>query len=62
MDARKELRKARDAAGFSRSGLAVLAGLNKNALFNMDDDDWNPTLLTMEAIQRVLKSSQAAGA
>lgn len=54
MTLRERLQQARQTAGLSKSGLALRAGLTKNALYNMDEPDWNPSYETIARIETVL--------
>lgn len=48
------IRAFRGENNLSRSGLATKAGLHKNALRNLDDPDWNPSLDTVQKLERFI--------
>lgn len=37
--------------GWTKTGLAKLAGLHPNTLLGADDDNWNPTAATLRAVE-----------
>jgi 3,4-dihydroxy 2-butanone 4-phosphate synthase/GTP cyclohydrolase II len=37
--------------GYTKTGLAKLAGLHPNTLLGVDDDNWNPTAATLKAVE-----------
>lgn len=58
MDIRDQLRQARETTGWTKSGLAVKAGLHKDALTKMDDPKWNPSARTIEKVVAVLRQAK----
>ncbi len=48
--------------GFTKTGLAKLAGLHPNTLLGADDDSWNPTAATLKAVEPHLPPVQSQAA
>lgn len=48
------IRDYRHHKGWSVSKFAAEAGLGESTIRKLDDDDWNPTLETITALERVI--------
>ncbi len=53
----ERIRKLVTEGGMSRSGLARAAGLHANTLRDCTEEDWNPTVETLNKLERVLFSN-----
>ena len=49
-----ELRAARKSQGLTRYALALKAGLAQNAIRDMDEPDWSPSVNTVRKLERAL--------
>lgn len=56
------IREYRTEQRLSPSGLATKAGLHKNALRDMDRENWNPNLDTIEKIGRFIDDQHVEAA
>jgi hypothetical protein len=59
-DTIEQLRRALKMPGFTKKGLAELAGLHPNTLLGCELDDWNPTANTLRAIEPHLPRAEQA--
>lgn len=57
METLDDLRAARKRLRFSKSGLALAAGLAKDSLQHMDSEKWNPTHRTVEAVRAAIRAA-----
>jgi transcriptional regulator with XRE-family HTH domain len=61
-DTIEQLRAALKQPGFTKKDLAGKAGLHPNTLLGCENDNWNPTLATLKAIEPHLPKPEQAQA
>jgi len=52
----RRIREFRTKSGFAKTRLAVMAGIPEGCIRNIDEQDWNPTLVTLRKIEAVIPS------
>lgn len=50
----ERIRAYRETEGLTRSALALRAGLHKNTLRGMDEENWNPPVETVRKLEALL--------
>lgn len=53
----ERIREFRRANGFAKNRLAVLAGVPEGCIRSIDDKDWNPTLVTIKKLEKVIPAN-----
>ena len=56
----EEIRQLAKRPGWSKARLAKAAGLHSNSLRDLDNEDWNPRLSTLEAVSAVVRAERDA--